>query len=192
MYKIGDMVMYKKVGVCKIEDIRPEKFNKEPKLYYVLKPEWEEGSTIYCPADAAEAKMRGLLSQQEVFSLIRIMPETQTEWIENSQIRQDRFLDILKNGDHQELVKLIKTLYVHQLQREKDGKRLYLADKKIMQEAETLLYGEFAHVLKIRQDEVVPFIMGELRIAQEESYGSERSAGVDRENAVYPDHTGVK
>ena len=47
----------------------------------------------------------------------------------------------------------------------KTGKKFHIADERIMREAEHKLHGEFAYVLNIKLDEVVPFIMGELQQA---------------------------
>ena len=162
MFKIHDSVLYGSMGVCRIVDIRPQVFNRKEILYYVLKPENDESSTFYCPVDSDKVRLRKLLSREEVYDLIRVMPDTDTEWIEDDQARQEKFLSILKNGSRRDLVRLIKTIYQHRNLRTLEGKKLHMADKKIMQDAESLLYGEIAHVLKIDREDVLAFIMGEL------------------------------
>ena len=162
MFQINDTVMYGNAGVCRIVDIRPESFAGERKTYYVLKPVASDTSTIYCPVDNQKIKMRKLLSTAEIYQLIQTMPDAQTSWIENEQERKEAFSEIVKHGSHRELVQLIKTLYHKREERLAEGKKFHLADERIMREAEQILYGEFAHVLHIRQDEVVPFITGQL------------------------------
>lgn len=44
------------------------------------------------------------------------------------------------------------------------GKKLYKNDEKVMKEAEKMLYEEFAHVLDIRPDQVLPFIMQQIEV----------------------------
>ena len=44
------------------------------------------------------------------------------------------------------------------------GKKLYKNDEKVMKEAEKMLYEEFAHVLDIRPDQVLPFIMQQVEV----------------------------
>ena len=39
------------------------------------------------------------------------MPDAQTKWIENEQLRKEKYGEIIRRGDHKELVQLIKTLY---------------------------------------------------------------------------------
>lgn len=162
MFQRNDTVMYGNTGVCRIVDIRPEKFADRELVYYILQPVYSESETIYCPVDGDKVKIRKLLSVQEIHELIGLMPDTQTEWIENDQLRKEKYTEILRNGDHKELVKLIKTLHVHREEKSREGKKFHLADEKISNEAEKILHGEFAHVLHIQPDEVVPFIMGQL------------------------------
>lgn len=165
MFSINDTVMYGNSGVCTIVDIRPEKMAGKKMTYYILKPAENENMTIYCPVDSDKIKMRSLLSLEEVNRLISIMPDTGVEWIEDDQQRKEAFTGIVKGGDQQQLVKLIKTLYAMRQEKLDAGKKFHAADEKIMKDAEDMLYGEFSSVLNIRRDEVIPFIMGELEKA---------------------------
>ena len=162
MFCVNDTVLYGATGICRIADIRREKFGGEEKLYYVLIPADNETSTIYCPVDGSKVKIRRLLSAGEIMELIRYIPEAGTEWIDNDQQRKESFGEILRRGDRRELVGLLKTLYQHREEIIHAGKKFRQSDEKIMREAEKILHGEFAHVLNIAPDEVVPFIMGQL------------------------------
>lgn len=162
MFRVNDTVMYGNLGVCRIADVCPQTFDQGEKLYYILKPVYDENSTIYCPVDSDKIRIRKLLSAKEIHELIQIMPDMETEWIENDLARKERFTEILKSGDHQQLITLIKALYFNRQEKSRTGKKFHLSDEKIMHEAENILYGEFAHVLNIQQEEVLPFIMGEL------------------------------
>lgn len=162
MFCVKDTVMYGNSGVCEIVDIRSEKFDKQEATYYVLKPLDNTASTIYCPVDNQKVKMRRLLSVPEIYELIQTMPDTEGQWIENDQQRKEKFSEIIRRGDHRELVQLIKTLYDKRQEKQRMGRKFHVADEKAMKEAEYILYGEFAHVLSIKLDEVVPFIMGQL------------------------------
>lgn len=161
-FKIDDTVMYGNCDICKVEDIRNEKFSDEEQLYYVLKPVYDERSTIYCPVDSEMIKLRHLLTREEVNELIASMPDTETEWIENDQERKQRFNDLLRNGDHRQLVKLLKTLYQNREMKQQEGKKFYAADERVMKEAEKIVHGEIAYVLDISLEEVVPYITGKL------------------------------
>lgn len=163
MFQIDDIVMYDTSGVCKIADIRSENFGEKERLYYILKPLENETTTIYCPVDNESIQIRSLLSEKEVFALIQIMPDMETEWLEEEQKRKDLYGKTIKSGDHKTLVKLIKTLYQNREERSKTGKKPRAIDEKLMREAEKMLYGEIAHVLHLKEEEVLPFIMEELQ-----------------------------
>lgn len=99
MFNVHDIVMYGNLGVCRIADICPKKFDGKEILYYVLKPLSDEGSTIYYPVDSNRIKLRRLLSKEEIYDLIKAMPEADMDWIDNDQLRQERFTAVLKR-DH--------------------------------------------------------------------------------------------
>lgn len=157
MFKQGDTVVYGSHGVCRVVDVREETFGPVRQTYYVLQPKKDARSTFYCPV-AQEARLRGLLTKEDVQQLIHEMPQIDTVWDEEDGTRRDRFAAILKNGDHREVVKLIKTLYQQRRLRAEQGKRLPLADERVMKEAERLLYEEIAHVMEISPDEVITYI----------------------------------
>ncbi|MBE7037259.1 MAG: CarD family transcriptional regulator [Ruminococcaceae bacterium] len=160
MFTINDTVKYGNNGIFRIIDVRMESFGGgEKKLYYVLKKD-HDGLTAYCPVETANETLHKLLSKEEIYRLIKTMPETDGIWIEDDRKRSVAFGQILKEGDHKALVGLIKMLYFKKEEKTKGNKKLHIADEKAMKEAERILYEEFAHVLNISQEEVLPFIMG--------------------------------
>ena len=103
------------------------------------------------------------MTVKEVYDLIMAMPDNKTIWIDDINLRKEKYNEILKKGDKVELVKLIRTLYLEKQKKKNEGKKLYVGDEKIMSEAQRLLHEEFALVLNIKVDEVLPFILGELQ-----------------------------
>ncbi len=162
MFNVNDTIMYGSQGVCRILDIREESFSGTPKLYYVLEPVYDANSTIYCPVDSDKISLRKLLSLAEIYELIKLMPDTETSWIENDHERKEKFSTIVKEGDHQQLILLIKTLYFNRQSKLDAGKKPHAIDERLMKDAEHILYTEFAHVLQIKPEEVLPFITGQL------------------------------
>ncbi|MEA5051027.1 MAG: CarD family transcriptional regulator [Oscillospiraceae bacterium] len=163
MFKIGDTVVYESLGVCRITDIRTEKFpSMPPAQYYVLELVYGAQTTVYAPVDSEKLHIRKVLSKQEVLELIARMPDENTQWIENEAERTERYRQILKRGDRGELVGLIKTLYAKREEQLAAGRKFHACDARIMSDAEKVLYEEFALALHIQPDEVVPFITGTL------------------------------
>ena len=174
MYAINDYVVYGKSGVCKIIDIRKEKFGGvEEQTYCVLEPVHSDKSTIYTPINRNLDKFRRVMSYEEVHDLIQAMPGEETIWIEDLQARGERYGEILKDGDPKQLVGLIKTLHFHHEDMLAKGKKMRMSDDKVMHEAEKLLYDEFAYVLEIKPEEVVPFIKSELESTDKSVFSAE-------------------
>ena len=107
MYKIGDTVLYGREGVCKIKDIVTRKLNNIDKQYYFLTP-LDDHITILVPTDNEEAlsKMRKVLSKKDIYELIKTMPDNETIWINDKNIRKQKYNDIINHGNHEQLVKL--------------------------------------------------------------------------------------
>lgn len=163
VFSKNDYIIYGTTGVCKIVDIIKKKFGtNNEREYYVLKPTYDINSTIYAPTYSDAISIRKIMTVSEVYELIKTMPDNETIWIEDINLRKQKYTDILKNANKKELVKLIKTLYLQKQQKKEEGKKLYVGDEKIMSEAERLLHEEFALVLKIKIEEVLPFILGEI------------------------------
>lgn len=166
MFNINDTVMYGHTGVCKIVDICTKEFNGKNKKYYVLCPEFENKTTIYCPYDCDAGRMRPLLSSDEVNSLIQSMTDEELSWVENDQARKEKQMNIIRKGDHKELIQMIRTLYFKRKEKVAQGKKLHSIDEKAMEDAENLLYQEFALVLDIKPEDVVTFIVSKLDVEE--------------------------
>lgn len=161
-YEVNDTVLYGIHGVCRIADIEEEK----GAVYYVLRPVYDEKAKVFVPKgnERLEKKMRRILSAEEIYQLIREMPEEESIWIQDENVRKERYKRILAEGDRRQLIRLIKTLYLQQQSQTGRGKKLYKVDEKFMKEAEKMLYEEFAHVLDIRPEQVVPFITQQIKV----------------------------
>lgn len=173
MYKVNEIVLYGNEGVCKIQEMMTRLVGGKSVEYYVLKPVYTKGSTIYVPSDSEELmkKMKKILSVEEIMELIHTMPDAKSVWVDNDNLRKEKYREILKNGDRKELIRLIRTLFLHQEKLKDQGKKFHAADDKFFKDAEKVLYDEFAYVLNIRQDEVIPFICEEIEVkAKEDIY----------------------
>lgn len=61
---------------------------------------------------------------------------------------------------------MIKALYGRQQRRQAQGRRLRVTDERFLKEAERVLYDEFALVLNIRQEQVLPFILEQIEVSE--------------------------
>ena len=164
MFNKNDVVSYGNSGVCTITGITEKKFADFKMEYYVLKPVRQDTSTIYVPVhnEKLMAKMRKILSADEVHDLIKSMPEEEEIWINDSAERKTAYRSIISSGNPKEVIKVIKTLHRVQMEKEASGKRLSSSDECLLNDAKRILHDEFALVLNIRPEQVDPFILKEL------------------------------
>ncbi len=160
MFKIGEVVSYSATGVCEIIDIREEKLTDIVMQYYILKPIYQNASTVYVPVNnqTLVSRMKYLLTQKDAENLITLLVSNGLEWIENDSERLSLWREILRSGDRKKIASLICTLELRSQHLTSLGKHLRSVDAQILKESRNVLYGEIATVFNIPFDEVESFI----------------------------------
>lgn len=160
MYQVGDLVQYGMNGVCRVTEIREEAFGGKKEMYYILTSVGRKNNTVYVPVanEKLVGKMRRILKPDEIYAIIEAMPDEKADWIEDDVARKETFRDIVKSGDCHRIMKMIKSLYLHKQELAEKGKKLHAGDEQLFREAENILHEEFAVVLHIKKEEVLPFI----------------------------------
>ncbi len=168
MFIINDTVLYGSSGVCKIADITEMELCGAKNEYYILKPVYCTGSTVFVPVANAElvAKMRRIMSKEEIMTLIGEAGDDGDDWIENENARKVRYKEVLDSGDSRDVMRLIRMLYRHRDDKVLEGKRLHVSDERFMRDAEKLICDEFSIVLGIKPHEVPDFIASKLAEAE--------------------------
>lgn len=164
MFQVNDTVSYAASGICQVLDITTQKSGKTMVQYYVLRPVYNEGSTIFVPTENEKlvGRMRQVLSRQEVLDLIHGLPETEEIWIDAESDRQSRFKEILQSGDQKRILQIIKSLHHNQRRCQKAGRKFRVSDERMMKTAEGILHEEFAYALGMPKDQVADFIAKEI------------------------------
>lgn len=150
------MILYGHGGICKIKNT--------DKQYYQLSP-LDNHITIYVQIDSL-SKMRKILSKDNIYKLIKTMPDNETIWIHDKNIRKQKYNNIINRGNHEQLVKLIKTLYLNKLEQEKAGKKFHVQDQYHLETAEKILYDEFSITLDLKPEQILPFILNTIEIKE--------------------------
>lgn len=171
MYNVNDTVLYGVYGVCRIADITEKEIAGRNMSYYVLEPMYNDLSSIFVPMnnERLTSKMKRILSQDEIKSLIKNMPNEDLIWIDDEPERKERYKQIIDKGDRHELIRLIKTLHLYQKSQKEKGKKLHVADERFLKEAEKMLHDEFAHVLKLSSDQILPFILEQINESEKKT-----------------------
>ena len=164
MFKTGDTVIYGSHGVCKITGTEQKRAGGNYIDYLVLHPVYDENSTIFVPANnkSLTEKMKPVLSQKEIYDMINAIDDDEIIEADDDNERREQYRKIIAEGDRHMLFRLIKTLYLKKISQEKKGKKLHQSDEAILKQAEKLLHNEFALVLDMNPDEVLPFIINNI------------------------------
>ena len=152
--------MYGTFGICRIESIEKRDLTGEEQEYYILKHTNSDKNIFYVPTnnETAVSKMRPVCSKADVDDLIAHMNAEKTIWIDNNIMRKEEYSRIIKEADKKEIIRLIKTLYLHRNELAKCGKKLCSSDENYLSIAENMLFEEFAYALDIDKGEVVGYI----------------------------------
>ena len=163
MFNVDDYIMYGKTGVCKVVDITNEKFiNGEKRKYYILSPIYNNDTVIKIPLDNDKVPMRKVISKGDMTTLINDIPNMEILWIDDEKKRIAQFETMLKSGQCEELIKLIKSIKFSKKYARSIGKKLEQPDRDIMKEAERLLTEEFAIILNVYPNEASSYILSQI------------------------------
>ena len=164
MYEIGELVLYGIHGICAITGIERMRFGKEKADYYVLEPKGQPGAKFYVPVanEAAVAKLRSLLSREELLALLHSEDVRHYPWIPDENQRKLRFRELINSGDRAQLMGMIGALHRHRQDQLAAGRKFHQSDENFLNDAQKLLNAEFALVFGLEPKSVSSFILREL------------------------------
>lgn len=161
MYRIGELVLYENIGVCKVLDIvlRDAVQEGEGQLYYMLSPLYQN-YIIYALVHATKVFMRPIISRAEAERIVGLISTTRTKAYHNRILSQlsEHYDALLKTHDCSDLVKLTVSLHAKKQDVERQKRKLGAMDERFMKRAEELLFGELAAALEIQKDKVPQYI----------------------------------
>ena len=166
MYQKGDLILYGSTGVCRVTDIisrQPSRTEPE-KQYYVLTPLYQAG-TITTPVDNTKVFTRPVITRDEAISLIDQIPTIDAKAYHNQNLQQleNHYKTQMENHDCLSLLRLTMSAYRKKTEREQAKLKFGAVDRRYMERAENLLYGELAVALDIHKDSVQDFIAQRLQ-----------------------------
>ena len=160
MFSVGDYVVCGNKGVCRVEkisalDISGASGDEE---YYILKPVYTPGSTVYISMETADEKLRPVLTKKEANKLVKQMSDITDIVVESDKQLEGEYKNCIRSNDATELVRLLKTIYHRREARFAAGRKETALDAKYYRMAGDYLYGELAISLGIARDEVESYI----------------------------------
>lgn len=157
-WKVNDVVIHKRDGVCRISELKEMNLTGEDRLYYVLVPVYDKDSKIYVPADQDTDNLREPLSVDEINEMIEDLPEQKSAWIENEKTRQREYTHVLDQGSMGDVLRIISALTKKRSSRIRAGRKFHASDERLLNDARRILHGEFAFTLHIKPDDVPDYI----------------------------------
>lgn len=153
MFRENEIVVYKR-DVCRIKEVKNNYYNN--KDYYILEPIYDSSLKIEIPIDSK--LIRQLISKEEIDKLIGKIKDID---IINSQERiiENEYKNLLQSGNYEDLIKIIKTTYIRNKNREENKKKISEKDDHYFKLAEKYLYSEFSVVLGLTIDETKKYIV---------------------------------
>lgn len=164
MFEKGEYVVCGNKGVCTVEDVTTLDISGVDKKreYYILKPIYLSGSTVYVPVDAANDSMRRVLSKEEAAQLISGISDIPLIAITNDKLLEQEYRGCMKSNSCEEWIKIIKTIYLRKQKRLEAGRKVTAVDAKYFRMAEDNLYGELAISLGMSRGDVESYITEEM------------------------------
>lgn len=157
-FSVGDCVVHRQEGVCKIVKIENADFGDGKIKYYVLKPYFGvASSTIRIPVDNA-TQIRPHISKRSAQLLIKKIRHSKTVWINDNRKRKTYFQNMIVSGDLESLASIAHTVYMKKAEFAKMKKSLPLTDQNLATFCERLLNEELAIALGIKLEKVPEYI----------------------------------
>ncbi|MCQ2753076.1 MAG: hypothetical protein MJ206_02340 [Bacilli bacterium] len=157
-FAIGDCVVHRHEGVCKVVKIENADFGDGKTKYYVLKPYFNtQCSTIRIPVEKA-TQIRPHISKRNAQLLIKKIRRSKTVWINDNRKRKTYFENMIVSGDLTALASVAHTVYMKRNEFAKMKKSLPLTDQNLATFCERLLNEELAIALGIKLEDVPAYI----------------------------------
>lgn len=164
MFLIGGHVVCGSKGVCVIEQITRLNISgvDREREYYILKPLYLSGSTVYVPVDAPKDSLRRVMSREEAEELIAKIPELSVLTITNDKLSEAVYKECMKTNQCTDWLRVIKTIYARRQKRLAAGRKMTAVDTRYLRQAEDNLHGELAVALEMERSEVEKYICEKL------------------------------
>ena len=155
MYQAGDLVLYGRTGVCRVERIE----HLDGQDFYALKPLYQS-CDIFAPVDSVKVFMRPIISREEAQRLVDLIPSLEVEAYENRAMREltEHYQASIDTHECQDLIEITMSLYAKKKTAQGQKRKFGAVDERFMKWGEELLFGELAAALELPLEEVPEYI----------------------------------
>ena len=164
MLLVGSQVVYGIHGVCSIIEVEVRRIDRKNVEYFVLEPKDQPGARFYVPVhnQVACAKLRPLLTKEELEALILSDATHQDCWVADENHRKQKYRELINSADRAALISMIRALNQHKEDQLAAGRKFHLCDENFLRDAKKILTSEFSLVLGLSPAEVNAYIEAKL------------------------------
>ena len=154
MYAIGDTAFYGANGICKVKDIREERFHGENQLYYILESTIYPSVILYHPVHSAKSKLKKVISSAKAKQIIDVFKNPPGEWHERNSIRNQQYKLAIDSDDHMKIAEFLNILLRKQQELELQGKKFPSQDAQMAQQISAVLFDELSISLNMSKNDL--------------------------------------
>jgi len=160
-FKVGDKAVYPAHGVGEVMGIENRDIAGKKKSFYILKL-LDSGMKLMIPTDGAErAGLRTVISKKDADKVLQILKSDEIAVESQPWNRRYReYMEMLKSGSPFEVAKVLRDLY-----RLRSDKELSFGERRLLDQARSLLVTELALARKVKEEKVEKEIQGIFAIA---------------------------
>jgi CarD family transcriptional regulator len=149
-FKVGDKAVYPRQGVAEVIRIEEKDIAGKRQRFYVLKILDTDRKVMVPVSNADAVGLRSVISEEEILEIFDILKERTIAFDNQTWNRRYRgFLDKIKTGSIYDVAEVVRDLY-----RLKTDKQLSFGERRMLDEARSLIVKEIA-IARAQTDEQV-------------------------------------
>jgi len=155
-FKVGDKAVHPAHGVAEVTSIEDREIAGTSKSFYILKI-LDTGMKVMVPTDAADRLgLRNVISRKDAKKVLEILKADEVAVTSQPWNRRYReYMEMLKSGSPFEVAKVLRDLY-----RLKGEKELSFGERRLLDQARSLLVTELALARRCKEATVEQDIAG--------------------------------
>lgn len=155
-FKVGDKAVHPKHGVGEVTQIESREIAGKKASFYVLKV-LDTGMKLMVPTETADrVGLRTVISKKDATKVLEILRSTDVAVTAQPWNRRQReYTEMLMSGSPFQVAKVLRDL-----SRLKGGKDLSFGERRLLDQARSLLVTEMALARKVKEDHIQKEILG--------------------------------
>ena len=158
MFKVGKTIVYEDGKVYDILDEVQKDFGNGPTNYFVLQENEvygvEKPTTVFASVATITKKARDLISHHQAKKILSEISDIEVLWINDCKQRKIIFSEYIASKDLIQVVKVLKSFYIKEIELRDKNKSLTITDRRLMERVKADFIAELSIVLKKTWDEI--------------------------------------